>query len=41
LVSFTTRTLPEDGWMTTMLAERRKSRVQKQLSGIDRDEFSL
>ena len=34
-VLFTTTTLPEDGWMTTMLAPSMKSCVQKQLSGID------
>lgn len=34
-VLFTTTTLPEDGWMTTMLAPSIKSCVQKQLSGID------
>jgi hypothetical protein len=33
--------LPEDGWMMTMLAARRKSCVQKQLSGIDHDELSV
>ena len=39
-VSFTTTTLPEDGWMTTMLAPSTKSRVQKQLCGIDSVEKS-
>ena len=34
-VLFTTTTLPEDGWMTTILAASIKSCVQKQLSGID------
>jgi hypothetical protein len=34
-VSFTTTSLPEDGWTTTMLAPSTKSCVQKQLSGID------
>jgi hypothetical protein len=36
----TTTTLPEDGWMTTMLAPSIKSFVQKQLSGIDSVEQS-
>jgi hypothetical protein len=39
-VSFTTTTLPEEGWMMTMLAPRRKSCAQKQLSGIGPDESS-
>jgi hypothetical protein len=39
-VSFTTTTLPEDGWMTTMLAPSTKSCVQKQLFGIDSVEKS-
>jgi hypothetical protein len=39
-VLFTTTTLPEDGWMTTMLAPSTKSCVQKQLSGIDSVEKS-